>query len=352
MLELDGKLLAKNKETEILSSYMAADRIERTLADNEALAADLAAYIAAYKPDRIIFVGSGASWCTLYSGWYFMRTSSTLPVMHFFGPELIADDSPVLRTGKTLAIVASYSGKTADTLAASEFLAKAGIPRIALSKDEKGPLAAGCERILPYRDKCLYTSAMTSLLSMLCSYLVLRGETEPAGELRSALERIPGQMRGIISRAEERAQADLELLKDDDFFYVTGDGALWALAYQYGYTNLMEYSRVHAACLRSSEWRHGPLEIMFRKPAMIHFIGNDRTRAYSEATRDYCKANGGRLAVFDVKDYYETHPVLAPMVLHPVSQFFFMYQSTLRGIDMDNYLEMHVKPYKPGETYF
>jgi fructoselysine-6-phosphate deglycase len=352
MIELNGKLLARNKETEILSSYVAADSIEKNLADNKVLLADLAAYIAAYKPDRIIFVGSGASWCSTYSGWYFMRTSSNLPVMHFFGPELIADDPPCLKTGKTLAIVSSYSGKTADTLAASEFLAKAGIPRIALSKDEKGPLAAGCERVLPYRDKCLYTSAMANLLALLAGYMILRGESRPALEMRSALDRIPGQMRGSIQRAEQRAMSALEPLKDDDFFYVLGDGALWAIAYQYGYTNLMEYSRVNAACLRPSEWRHGPLEIMFRKPAMIHFIGNDRTRAYAEATRDYCKANGGRVAAFDVKDFYETHPVLAPMVLHPVSQFFFMYQSTLRGIDMDDYLEMHVKPYKPGETYF
>jgi fructoselysine-6-P-deglycase FrlB-like protein len=351
-MKLDQNLLQANKETEILSAYIAADRIEASLKENSATIAELAGTIHSYRPERILFVGSGASYCTLYTGYYALRTGSTLPVQHFFGPELIVDDPPSLRSGKTVAILSSYSGKTADTVAASAFLKDRGVPRIALSKDEKGPLAGDCEHVLAYRDKCLYTSAMANLLALLAGVMKLRGEGTPAAELENALGRIPDQMRGVLGKAEERAVADLERVADDEFFYVLGDGALWALAYQFGYTNLMEYSRVHAACLRSCEWRHGPLEVLFRKPAMIHFIGSDASREYALATRDYCAANGGRLVLFDVEDYFPTHPVLAPFVLHPVSQMFILYQSTARGINMDDYLEMHVKPYRTGETYF
>jgi len=351
-MKLDPKLLAVNKQTEILSAYVAAERIEASLEENAGTIRELARVMHAYQPEQILFVGSGASYCTLYTGYYALRTASTVRVQHFFGPELIVDDPPGLRQGKTLAILSSYSGKTADTVAASAFLKDRGVPRLALSKDENGPLAGDCEHVLAYRDKCLYTSAMANLLALLAAYMTLRGEGKPAGELEAALERIPDQMRGVIPKAEERAMADLERVADEDFFYVLGDGALWALAYQFGYTNLMEYSRVHAACLRSCEWRHGPLEVLFRRPAMIHFIGSDASREYSLATRDYCAANGGRLVLFDVQDYYPTHPVLAPFVLHPVSQMFILFQSTARGINMDDYLEMHVKPYRPGEKYF
>jgi fructoselysine-6-P-deglycase FrlB-like protein len=351
-MKLDPNLLALNKETEILSAYIAADRMEASLEDNREAIAELARAIHAYQPERILFVGSGASYCTLYTGYYALRTASTVQTQHFFGPELIVDDPPNLRRGKTVAILSSYSGKTADTVAASAFLKDRGVPRIALSKDEKGPLASDCEHVLAYRDKCLYTSAMANLLALLAAVMKLGGEGRPAGELEAALARIPDQLRGVLGKAEKRAMADLERVAGDDFFYVLGDGALWALAYQFGYTNLMEYSRVHAACLRSCEWRHGPLEVLFRKPAMIHFIGSDASRRYALATRDYCAANGGRLVLFDVEDYFPTHPALAPFVLHPVSQMFILYQSTARGINMDDYLEMHVKPYRPGEKYF
>ncbi len=117
----------------------------------------------------------------------------------------------------------------------------------------------------------------------------------------------------------------LERLKDDAFFYVLGDGAVWGLAYQYGYTNLMEYAKIHAACLRSSEWRHGPLEVLPSSPAMVQFVGTDSSREYSLATQAYCRSRGARLAVFDSRDYFDTHPVLAPFALHTVSQLFLIY---------------------------
>jgi fructoselysine-6-P-deglycase FrlB-like protein len=82
------------------------------------------------------------------------------------------------------------------------------------------------------------------------------------------------------------------------------------------------------------------------------FIGNDASRPWAIVTENYCEKNGANIVTFDVKDYVNTNPVLAPFILHQVSQFFFLYQSTQRGIDMDDYLEMHVKPYKPGESYF
>jgi len=352
MLKLDERLLAVNKQTEILSAYVAGDRIEASLKENEGALRELAAALRRYKPERILFVGSGASYCTLFTGYYFLRTCTAVRALHFFGPELVADNAPVLRGGRAVAILSSYSGKTADTLAASERLRELKIPRIALSKDEKGPLAAGCEHVLAYRDKCLYTSAMANLLTLLAEYVSLRGEQAAARELSAALARVPQQMREAMPRAEAAAMEALERVKDDEFFYVLGDGALWALAYQFGYTNLMEYSRVHAACLRSCEWRHGPLEVLFRKPAMIHLLGSDASRPYALATRDYCQGNGGRVIVFDSEDYFHTHPVLAPFALHPVTQAFILYQSTLRGINMDDYLQMHVKPYKAGETYF
>jgi len=193
---------------------------------------------------------------------------------------------------------------------------------------------------------------MANLLMLISELLKLRGETVSANMLKEALKKLPDQITSIIKPSENFAMKALEIVKDDDMFYVLGDGALWALAYQYGYTNLMEYSRVNAACLRNSEWRHGPLEILFRKPAMIHFIGNDQSRQYGLTTKKYCENNGARVVSFDVKDYFETLPALAPFVLHTVSQLFLLYQSTERGINMDDYLEMHVKPYISGETYF
>lgn len=356
MIKLDEKLLNANKKTEILSAYIAAESMAISLQRNEKRIKDLARVIFDYNPEELILAGSGASYCTLYTGYYFLKTNSNFAVKHDFGPviELDAENALVEKAKRKsiFAIIASYSGKTADTVSVSNYLGRLGVPRLALSREESGPLAKTCEHVLPYNDQCLYTSAMANLLMLISELLELRGETVPAKKLKEALKKLPDQITSIIKPSEDFAMKALETVKDENMFYVLGDGPLWALAYQYGYTNLMEYSRVNAACLRNCEWRHGPLEILFRKPAMIHFIGNDQTRQYGLTTKKYCESNGAKVVTFDVKDYFETIPALAPFVLHTVSQLFLLYQSTERGIDMDDYLEMHVKPYISGETYF
>ena len=356
MIDLNQELLEENKKTEILSAYIAPDSMATSLERNEKRIQDLARIIFEYQPEEILFTGSGASYCTLYTAYYYMKANSTLKVSHDFGPVIENDKEKSLieriRNKRVFAVIASYSGKTADTVSVSKYLGELGVPRLALSHGESGPLAKTCEYVLPYEDQCLYTSAMANILMLLAELLKLRGETGAAENLRDALLKLPEQMRSILTKSENLAAKALEQVLEEEFFYVLGDGALWALAYQYGYTNLMEYSRVHAACLRSCEWRHGPLEILFRKPAMIHFIGNDASRNTALATRDYCRKNGAKVITFDVKDYFETIPELAPFVLHTVSQLFLLYQSTSKGIDMDDYLEMHVKPYIEGETYY
>ena len=350
--DFNTKLLEKNKQSEICSIYSAAEGIERSLEENKELIKKLAKEIYNYNPEQILFVGSGASYCTLYTGYYFLRTNSSIRTMHTFGPEIISDNPLFLEKSRTLAILSSYSGKTEDTLLASRFLKQKNIPILALTKNEDTPLAQSADFILAYHDECLYTSAMANLLMLLSHYMILNNESKNAINLQNSLLKIPDDMRSIQAPSEEKALVALDKVKEDDFFYVLGDGALWALVYQFGYTNLIEYSRVHVACLRSCEWRHGPLEVLFRKPAMIMFIGNDASRPWAISTKNYCEKNGANIITFDVEDYINTHPVLAPFILHQVSQFFFLYQSTLRGIDMDDYLEMHVKPYKPGEKYF
>ena len=303
-------------------------------------------------PEIILLVGSGASYCTLYTGYQFLKTSTDIQVIHNYGPEFCSSSPELLKGKRVFAILSSYSGKTKDTLEACDLITKMGIPKIALSSSCDSELAKRCDDVLAYNDKCLYTSAMTNLLMLLAEYAKIKGFKSESDNLLAALNKLPEQITSIIEKAETKAEELLEGVKDEEFFYVMGDGALWALAYQYGYTNLMEYSRIHSACLRGCEWRHGPLEILFRKPAIIFFIGNDDSRKYTIAARDYCQQNGGKVVSFDVKDYFETHPVLAPFVLHTISQLFLLYQSTYKGIDMDEYLEMHIKPFMKDETYF
>lgn len=356
MLKLDEQLLNKNKKSEIFSADVAPDALASSVERNRDLAKELAREIYEYDPEEVLLVGSGASNCTLYTAYYYMKARSKLDVRLMFGPSLEFEDDAGLKDrmdrGRVYAILASYSGSTADTVSASRHLKENGVPRLAITRDRSNTLADSCDRVLAYEDKCLYTSAMANTLSVLVELLELRGESEPARDLRDALHALPEQMKKALEPSDMSAQRAVEQVHDHDMFYVLGDGALWGLVYQYGYTNLMEYTRVHAGCVRSCEWRHGPLEILHRAPAIVNFVGSDRTRDYALTTQKYCEENKASVVAFDSTDYFSTLPELTPFAVHAVSQLFLLYLTTYRGIDMDDYLEMHVKPYISGETYF
>jgi fructoselysine-6-P-deglycase FrlB-like protein len=352
MLKMDPVLLAKNQRSEISSYLIAADEIEKSLEANRQELSGLARFLKEQAPDRILLLGSGASWVTLYSGYYFLQTCTTIPAAHRYGPEFLADEPRELARGKTVAILASYSGNTADTVNAARACRERGIPTIAICRTRQGKLMEQADRLITYESVCLYTSAMANLLWLLAEYAGLQGQKAEGARMQEELRRLPDRFRGALAKSEEVAREAVERLANQEFFYVLGDGAVWALAYQFGYTNLMEYAKIDAACLRGCEWRHGPLEVLPRSPAMIQFVGTDPGRQYALAAQAYCRSRGARLAVFDSKDYFDCHPVLAPFALHTVSQLFLIYYCTRHGRDMDAYGEMHVRPYIPGETYF
>lgn len=352
MNDTQAALLEANKRTEIFSAPIAPAEIGKTLAGNADILRSIARDLYQRGVRELVLVSSGASWAALYAGHYHLRTTSRLRSTLLFGPELVADGPAWAQAPGVAAVLASYSGKTADTVAASRWLGEVGVPRLAITREAGGPLAEECEFSLTYGSQCLYTSAMANLLWLLAELQLLSGETEAGREMQAALERLPEQMQSVLESSEAQALAALEQVRDDRPFYVLGDGATWGHAYQFGYTNLMEYARVDAACLRSCEWRHGPLEVLFRRPAVLLFLGEDRSRPYGEATRDYCRRRGAKTVAFDVRDYFSAPAALAPFVLHAVTQYFLLHLCTYLGINMDEYLEMHVHPYIEGETYF
>jgi glucosamine 6-phosphate synthetase-like amidotransferase/phosphosugar isomerase protein len=233
MLKLDPVLFKKNQQAEISSYLIAADEIEKSLGRNREELARVARFLKDYAPDRLLLLGSGASWVTLYTGYYFLQTSTSLPVTHRFGPEFLADEPRGLSRGKTAAILASYSGNTADTVNAARECRARGYPTVAICRTHRGKLMEQADHLITYESVCLYTSAMANLLWLLAEYAELRGERAEAARLKQALERLPGQLRGCLARSEEVAEEAIGRLKDDTFFYVLGDGAVWALAYQW-----------------------------------------------------------------------------------------------------------------------
>ena len=126
-------------------------------------------------------------------------------------------------------------------------------------------------------------------------------------------------------------------LLPEQVLYCLAAGPLYGLAYKFALTVFMENMRVHGSVIESSEFRHGPAEMLERQRATLFvLLGDDDSRAMSERAIDTGTKYGSRVEVLDIRSYGALHPLLAPLVLLIPLQWFVVYSALLRGIlDMD-----------------
>jgi fructoselysine-6-P-deglycase FrlB-like protein len=100
----------------------------------------------------------------------------------------------------------------------------------------------------------------------------------------------------------------------------------------------MENIRIGATYSDACEFRHGPVEALERlRPDVMFLLGTDDSRGMSLRTLDICRENGANLLVYDAADLGDVHPLLTPIVMNPILQWFIVYSAILRGIlDLDD----------------
>ena len=119
--------------------------------------------------------------------------------------------------------------------------------------------------------------------------------------------------------------------------YVLGSGPLAPLAYKVALTVVMENIRIGGTFCDAMEFRHGPAEALERSQfdAMV-LLGTDESRPIAQGTLDFLERHGARTLVYDAADYGEIHPLLTPLVINSMTQWFIVYSAVLRGItDLD-----------------
>jgi fructoselysine-6-P-deglycase FrlB-like protein len=342
-----------NLEAEIFTAPIVAGEIERMWNTRREAVRAIAQEIAARKPRSVLWFGSGGSAAALYSGYYAMLRCSTLPANYIISPELTGLD-PAGLDRDVVAIGASYSGKTVDTLAARRLLDRRGVPQLAITRKPEAELARGAAWNLTYDSRALYSSPAWLSMLLVVELERARGNASEAVEtLGRALEGVPGLLVAISEASRETARRNASELDDGKLLVLAG-GAACALGYMMAFDMFGEYLKRYCAFLNYGEFRHGPLEIVGQgEPLMMFLMGNDGTRPYAEATLAFARKHGARTVVFDAAELSPgAHPALDALVLY-LSQLWLLYfMAERRGLDLDHYDYMHVVPYTDADTFY
>jgi len=303
---------------------------------------------------RTVIIACGTSYHAGLVGKYFLETIARVPVDVEFASEyryreFILDE-------KTLVIMISQSGETADSLAALRAV------------KEKNPVSlAICNVVnssIPREtDGVLYThagpeigvaatktfSAQLAALALLALHLAqVKGNINEKESLSfiENLQRIPHKMENILNQAKSLEELALEFVSFSHFLYL-GRGVNFPVALE-GALKLKEISYIHAEGYPGGEMKHGPIALIDEKMPTMTIVPRDGVYEKMLSNISEIKTRSGYILAVAFEDDEEikekvdkvipipsVHPLFTPFLATLPLQLFAYYIASKRGADVD-----------------
>ncbi len=306
--------------------------------------------------NKVAIVGCGTAAHAGLVGKYLIEKWVRLPVEWDIASEFRYRD-PIIDQ-KTLTIVVSQSGETADTLAAlreakrrgSRVVAITNVVGSSISREASDTIYTWAGPEIAVASTKAYTTQLAAI-TLFALYLAQERGTLPQDKIRHLL----GEMRTLPRKAEQcLKQAPAverlaqELSTSEDFFFI-GRGLDYAVAME-GSLKLKEISYIHAEAYAAGELKHGTLALITKDVPVVALV--TQTDVYEKTVSNITevKARDARViglafegdkeierlsAPTDVLRIPRTEPDLAPILAVLPLQMLAYYASVARGCDVD-----------------
>lgn len=303
---------------------------------------------------KIYIVACGTAYHAGLVGRYALEKLAHIPVETDIASEFRYRD--VLWNPKSVMIVVSQSGETADTLAVLREAKRHGIKVLAVTNVVGSAVSREADRVIYTHAGPEIAVASTKAYStqLLIMYLLALHLARVRGTLSHAeLEDLTAEL-GRIDQLVEQVLDQQEKIKElaerhkevaDTFFL--GRGFDYAVAME-GALKLKEISYVHAEAYAAGELKHGPLALISEGVPVLALISQDHLVEKTMSNIKEVKARGAVVIAICKANLQEAcqecdeqiilpdvNPILAPIVAVIPLQVFSYYMAIFRGADVD-----------------
>ena len=303
--------------------------------------------------ERIVLTACGTSWHSALIGEYMLEELTRIPTKVEYASEF-RYKNPVVDE-KTLVIVISQSGETADTLAALREAKKRGArvmgivntvgSTIARETDFGVYLHAGPE--IGVASTKAFTSQVAAL-ALFSLYLARRRNLSilEGRRLVAALRALPDQVASILEQNDHIRELAKVYQNAPNFLYL-GRGYQFPVALE-GALKLKEVSYIHAEGYPAAEMKHGPIALIDENMPVVFLAPRDGVYHKIVSNVEEVKAREGKVIAVvsngaaelqNVVDHFiripETHPALLPILTVIPLQLLAYHVALLRGCDVD-----------------
>jgi glucosamine--fructose-6-phosphate aminotransferase (isomerizing) len=303
--------------------------------------------------DNILITACGTSWHSALIGEHMLESLARIPVEVEYASEL-RYRNPII-TDKTLCIVISQSGETADTLAAMRE-AKArgahtyGIVNVVgstIARESDGGIYVHAGPEIGVASTKAFTSQVVALLLFTLKLARLRNLSMVDGkEIIEEMVALPSKIQSILDRAGEMETIAEEFKNAQNFLYL-GRGYSFPTALE-GALKLKEISYIHAEGYPAAEMKHGPIALIDENMPVLFITPHDSVFDKVVSNVQEVKARGGRVIAITTRDEEvlhgkldyefripETKDMLTPVLACVPLQLLAYYIAVKRGANVD-----------------
>ena len=303
--------------------------------------------------DNVIITACGTSWHSALIGEMMIEEFCRIPVEVEYASEF-RYKNPIV-TDRTLCIVISQSGETADTLAAMREAKRRGARTLGLvnvvgstiAREDDGGVYLHAGPEIGVASTKAFTSQVVALalftlkLARKHDLSVVRGR-----EIAQAMHALPAQLAKVLESAPA-IEAIAEEFKDATNFLYLGRGYNFPAALE-GALKLKEISYIHAEGYPAAEMKHGPIALIDDEMPVVFVAPHDSVFDKVVSNIHEVRARHGRTIVITSRDepaleglidyeirIPETVDMLMPVLSAVPLQLLAYYIAVKRGANVD-----------------
>ena len=265
--------------------------------------------------DQVTITACGTSWHSGLIGGMYIEELARIRTDVEYASEF-RYRNPIV-TDKTLCVVVSQSGETADTLAAMREAKRRGAKTLGLvnvvgstiAREDDGGIYLHAGPEIGVASTKAFTSQVIALALLTLKLARLRTMSVVQGrEVATAMQALPQQIQTILDRAAEIEQI-AERFKDATNFLYLGRGYNFPVALE-GALKLKEISYIHAEGYPAAEMKHGPIALIDSEMPVVFVAPHDSVFDKVVSNIQEVKARGGRVICITSQD----EPVLDGLI--------------------------------------
>ena len=303
---------------------------------------------------RFHLVACGTAWHACLVGKFMLEEIAGIPAEVDYGSEF-RYRSPLMDP-KSVLLMVSQSGETADTLAATEIaqakrakiLSICNVIDASIPRKSHGVLYTHAGPEISVASTKAFTTQLTALYLLAVALGRLNGKLGPAEakKLLRDLMHLPSWVEKALEIEVEVKALARELMHSKDFLYL-GRGINYPIALE-GALKLKEISYIHAEGYPAGEMKHGPIALIDETMPVVVLAPRDRYFQKTVSNLKEVESRGGKVIVLtdDPKTASEmsahrllTLPkashYLTPIVLTIPLQLLAYHIAVQRGTDVD-----------------